>query len=114
MGTQAANVGMQQAALAQQTQALGQQDVNLLFNQGTAQQKQLQAELDADRQNQLQKNMQPYSQMAYLSDIYRGAPSSQMTSMQQTSAAPSPFQQAAGLGIAALGATGAAAKAGIL
>ncbi len=114
LGTQAANVGMQQAALAQQTQALGQQDVNLLFNQGTAQQKQLQAELDADRQNQLQKNMQPYSQMAYLSDIYRGAPSSQMTSMQQTSAAPSPFQQAAGLGIAALGATGAAAKAGIL
>jgi hypothetical protein len=114
LGTQQANIGMQNAALGQQAQALGQQDTNFLFNLGSAQQKQAQSELDAQRQNTLQQNMQPYQQAAFLSDIYRGAPSSQMSSMQQTQAAPSPFQQAAGLGIAALGATGAARTAGVI
>ena len=114
LGTQQANVGMQNAALGLQAQALGQQDTNFLFNLGSAQQKQAQSELDANRQNTLQQNMQPYQQAAFLSDIYRGAPSSSMSSMQQSAAAPSPFQQAAGLGIAALGATAAGARAGVL
>jgi hypothetical protein len=114
LGTQQANIGMQQAALGQQAQALGQQDTNFLFNLGSAQQQQAQSELDASRQNILQQNMQPYQQAAFVSDIYKGAPSSQMSSMQQTQAAPSPFQQAAGLGIAALGATGAARTAGVI
>ena len=77
------------ANLGNQAQAQGQQDVNFQFNLGSAQQKQDQAKLDADRQNQLQQNMQPYQQMAFVSDIYKGAPSSQMSSMQQTQAAPS-------------------------
>ena len=114
LGTQQANIGMQNAALGQNAQAMGQQDANFLFNTGSAQQKQVQGELDADRQNTLQQNMQPYQQAAFVSDIYKGAPSSQMSSMQQSAAAPSPFQQAAGLGIAALGATGAARAAGVL
>jgi hypothetical protein len=114
LGTQQANIGMQNAALGQQAQALGQQDTNFLYNLGSSQQKQAQSELDAQRQNTLQQNMQPYQQAAFLSDIYRGAPSSQMSSMQQTQAAPSPFQQAAGLGIAALSATAAGARAGVI
>jgi hypothetical protein len=114
MATQQANIGMQNAALGQQAQAFGQQDSNFLFNLGSAQQRQVQSELDANRQNIQQQNMQPYQQAAFLSDIYKGAPSSQMSSMQQATAAPSPFQQAAGLGIAALGATGAARTAGVL
>jgi hypothetical protein len=114
LGTQQGNLGMQQAALGQQAQAQGQQDSSFLFNTGTAQQKQAQAELDAARQNELQQNMQPYQQVGFLSDIYRGAPTSQMASQQQTSAAPSAFQQAAGLGIAGLGAAGAATRAGVI
>jgi hypothetical protein len=114
LGTQQANIGMQQAALGQQAQALGQQDTNFLFNLGSAQQRQGQAELDAERQNVQQQNMQPYQQAAFLSDIYRGAPSSQMSSMQQTQAAPSPFQQFAGLAVAGTAAAAAGQKAGVI
>jgi hypothetical protein len=113
LGTQQANIGMQNAALGQQAQSLGQQDVNFLYNLGTSQQKQPQSELDATRQNTVQQNMQPYQQLAFLSDIYKGAPSSQMSSMTQSQASPSPFQQAAGLGIAATTAGAAASKAGL-
>jgi hypothetical protein len=93
---------------------MGQQDTNFLFNLGSAQQKQAQSELDASRQNTLQQNMQPYQQAAFLSDIYRGAPSSQMSSMQQSTASASPFQQVAGLGIAGVAAATGAQRAGIL
>lgn len=113
LGTQQANIGMQNAALGQNAQSLGQQDTNFLYNLGSAQQKQGQAELDAARQNTLQKNMQPYQQAAFVSDIYKGAPSSQMSSMQQVQATPSPFQQVAGLGIAGISAAAAGTKAGI-
>jgi hypothetical protein len=113
LGTQQANIGMQNAALGQQAQAMGQQDTNFMYNLGTAQQKQAQAEIDAERQNTLQQNMQPYQQAAFVSDIYKGAPSSSMSSMQQVQAAPSPFQQAVGLGTAGLTAYAAGAKAGI-
>jgi hypothetical protein len=114
LGTQQANIGMQNAALGQQAQAQSQQDTNFLFNLGSQQQRQAQSELDANRQNTAQQNMQPYQQMAFLSDVYRGAPSSQMASMQQLQAAPSPFQQAAGLGIAGLSAVAAGTRAGVI
>lgn len=114
LGTQQANIGMQQAALGQQAQALGQQDVNMLYNLGSSQQKQLQSELDASRQNTLQQNMQPYQQLGFLSDIYKGAPSTQMGVTTQAAPSPSPFQQAAGLGIAGLSAAAAGSRAGIL
>jgi hypothetical protein len=114
LGTQQANIGMQNAALAQNAQSLAQQDTNFLYNLGSAQQKQAQAELDASRQNTLQQNMQPYQQAAFVSDIYKGAPSSSMSSMQQVQAAPSPFQQIAGLGIAGLSAAAAGSRAGVI
>jgi hypothetical protein len=114
LGTQIGNLGVQQAALGQTAQQLGQQDVNFLYNLGAQQQKQSQAELDALRATKMQQAMQPYQQLAFVSDIYKGAPSTQMAVTQQAQAAPSPFQQIAGLGIAGLGAAGAAAKAGIL
>ena len=113
LGTQQANIGMQNAALGQNAQALAQQDSNFLFNIGSAQQKQAQSEIDAQRQNTLQQNMQPYQQLAFQSDIYKGAPSSSMSSMQQSQAAPSPFQQVAGLGIAGLSAAAAGSRAGL-
>ena len=86
----------------------------MLYNLGTSQQQQLQAQLDAQRQNLYQQNMQPYQQLAFLSDIYKGAPSSQMSSTSLSATTPSPFQQIAGLGIAGVSAAAAANKAGIL
>jgi hypothetical protein len=114
LGTQQANIGMQQAALGQNAQAMGQQDTNFLFNLGSAQQRQQQSEIDAARQNELTKNMQPYQQFGYLSDIYKGAPSSQMAVTTQSQATPSPFMQAAGLGIAGVSAAAAANRSGII
>jgi len=114
LAAQQGNLATQGAALGQATQGMGQQDVNFLYNLGSSQQKQLQSELDASRQNELQQNMQPYQQMGFLSDIYRGAPTSSMSIMQQSQATPSPFQQVAGLGIAGLSAAAAGSRAGIL
>lgn len=114
LGGQQAAMGGQLAALGAQQQGLGQQDVNFLYNLGAQQQRQQQAVLDAQRQNQLQQSMQPLQMFGFLSDIYKGAPTTQMAMTQQTQAAASPFQQIAGLGIAGTAAAAAAAKAGIL
>lgn len=103
LGSQLGNLGVQQAALGQTAQQLGQSDVNFLYNIGSQQQKQAQAELDALRATKMQQAMQPYQQIAFQSDIYKGAPSTQMAVTQQQQAAPSPFQQIAGLGTGILG-----------
>jgi hypothetical protein len=100
------------AGMASLTQQLGQGDVNFLYNLGSTQQKQSQAELDAARQNQLTKNMQPYQQLGFLSDIYKGAPSTQMAVTTASQATPSPFQQIAGLGTGILSTAAAAKTAG--
>jgi hypothetical protein len=106
-------LAQQFAALGGQQQALGQQDVNFLYNLGAQQQRQQQAVLDAQRQNTLQQNMQPFQQIGFLSDVYKGAPSTQMAMTQQTQAQASPFQQIAGLGVAGVSAAAAGAKAGL-
>lgn len=113
LGSQQANIGMQQAALGQNAQSMGQQDTNFLYNLGTAQQKQLQSELDATRQNTVNQNMQPYQQLAFVSDIYKGAPSSQMGVTTASQPTPSPFQQAAGLATGIVSTAAAARMAGV-
>ncbi|MFZ9438790.1 MAG: hypothetical protein ACO260_00665 [Hylemonella sp.] len=110
LGTQLGNLGVQQAALGQTAQQLGQQDVNMLYNMGAQQQRQYQAELDAARATNMQTAMQPMQQLSWLSDIYKGAPSSQMAVTQQSAATPSPFQQIAGLGTGIAATTAAANK----
>lgn len=114
LGTQVGNLGVQQAALGQTAQQMGQQDVNFLYNLGAQQQRQTQAELDALRATRMQTAMQPYQQLAFQSDIYKGAPSTQMAVTQQQQAAPSPFQQIAGIGTGILGTVAAANAAGKL
>ena len=113
LAAQQGNLSTQYAGLGQAQQALGQQDTNFLYNLGSAQKSQAQAELDAKRQNTLQKNMQPYQQLGFLSDIYSGAPSTQMGTTMTNQAAPSPFQQAASLGIGGISAAAGAKKLGL-
>lgn len=108
LANQQATMASTSANLGQGAQQLGQQDVNFLYNIGANQQKQTQAELDAARQNQLQKNLQPYQQIGYLSDIYKGAPTTQMSMSTQQAPSASPFQQIAGLGTGILGTAAAA------
>lgn len=113
LGTQLGNIGTQQASLGQGAQAMGQADVSQLYNMGALQQKQDQAVLDANRVNANQLALQNQNKLAFVSDIYKGAPSSQMAMTQQQGAAPSPFQQIAGLGTGLVAGAAAAGKAGL-
>jgi hypothetical protein len=51
--------------------------------------------------------------LAFLSDIYKGAPSTQMAVTQQQQPVPSPFQQIAGLATGTVGTLAAGKTAGI-
>jgi len=113
LGGQMGQMGIQQAALGQSAQQMGQNDINFLYNLGAQQQKQQQAVLDAQRASAMQTALQPYQQLAFQSDIYKGAPSSQMAMTSQQTPTPSPFQQVAGLGVGIMGLTGAANKSGL-
>lgn len=112
IGGQQAGIGGQQIGLGQLSMDTGIKDISILQSLGQEQQRQQQAELDAARANEQSQLYEPYSRVAFLSDIYKGAPSTQTTLGSQvtpTSPAPSAFQQVAGIGTGLLG-TAAAAK----
>ncbi len=102
-----ANIGQGIAGLGAQAQALGQNDVNFLYNIGAQQQGQTQREVEALRQTQYQTATQPYQHLGFVSDIYKGAPSSQMAVTQNQAPSPSMAQQIGGLATGAI-ATGKA------
>lgn len=106
-------LGVQQGALGESAQRLGQSDVNMLFNLGEQQRQIQQQALEAQRATQLQAAMTPYQQLGFLSDIYKGAPSSQIAITGQSAPSASPLLQAAGLGISGLAAATGAQKAGL-
>ena len=103
------------ASLGASLPSLKQQELGFLFDMGTKQQAQQQAGLDALYQNQLKQQMEPYQRLGFLSDIFQGAPSSQM--QFTTGSAPgsglSPFQQYLGYGIGGLSALAGANKLGL-
>lgn len=113
LGTQLGNLGVQQGALGQTGQQMGITDVNFLYNLGSEQQKLNQAALDAERATAMQTVYQPYQHLAFISDIYRGAPSSQMSVTSQAAPTASPFHQIAGLATGTLATAGAAKTAGL-
>jgi hypothetical protein len=100
-------------SLGAQNQALGQQDVTFQYGLGQQEQGQQQRELDALRATQLQDAYQPYQQLGFISDIYKGAPSTQMAVTTASQPAPSPFQQAAGLITGGISTAAAAKTAGL-
>lgn len=106
-------LGVQQAALGEAAQRLGTQDVSTMLGIGQLQQQATQAELDAARATQLQAALAPYQQTSFLSDIYKGAPSTQMALTSQAAPSTSPLLQAASLGVAGLSAAAGAQKAGL-
>jgi hypothetical protein len=107
-----AGIGGQQLGAAELAQTTGLKDIATLQNLGAEQRNIAQQQLDAARQNTYQDLYEPYQRLGFLSDIYKGAPSSQMTLgtvLSPSAPTPSIFQQAAGAGVGLLGA-GAAAK----
>lgn len=67
--------GTTQMAAGEATQAAGTRDVNALFNLGTLEQQQAQAELDVARQGALETAYEPFQRLSGLSDLFRGVPS---------------------------------------
>jgi hypothetical protein len=110
---QLGNMGVQQAALGEAAQRLGQSDTNFLYNIGQQQQQFNQAQLDAARNTALQQAYEPYQRLGFLSDIYKGAPTSQQSITAGTAPTASTAQQVAGLGIAGLSAAAAGKKSGL-
>ena len=113
LGQQYGQLGVQQAALGQTAQAMRQGDLSYLYGMGQAGQAQEQKVLDAQRASDLQRLYAPYQQAAFLSDIYKGAPSSQMATTAASTPQVSPFQQIAGTGLGALSTYGAGKVAGV-
>jgi len=113
LGQTIGTLGVQQAALGQAQQQMGTTDISTLSTLGGIRQANEQAALDAARATGLQQTMAPYQQLGFLSDIYKGAPTSQMALTAQSAPSPSPATQAIGLGIAGLSAASGASKAGL-
>jgi hypothetical protein len=107
------SLGLRQSSLGQLQQELGQKDSGFLFDIGQKQQSQQQAELEASRSTDLQAAYEPYQRLGFLSDIYKGAPSTQMSLTGSTSPSVSTGEKVLGLGIAGLSAAAGASKAGL-
>ena len=106
IGAQQAAIGGQQIGAGQAAQQSGIKDFAALQQMGGQQQQLQQALLDAERTNAMKQLYEPYSRVAFLSDIYKGAPSTQTSLGALTSPsapAPSTFQQIAGAGTGLLG-----------
>jgi len=105
LGQQLGGLGIQSGALGQTAQGMSQADINFLYNIGQSRQALEQQALDAQRASAMQQIYSPFQNAAFLSDIYRGAPSSQMATTAASTPQPSPFQQVTGtvLGAAATG-----------
>jgi hypothetical protein len=66
-----------------------------------------------DEQHRCSRIYAPYQQAAFLSDIYKGAPSTQMATTSASVPQASPFQQVAGTALGALSTYGAGKVAGV-
>jgi len=113
LGQTVGTLGVQQAALGQAQSELGRADLQTLSTLGGIRQANEQARLDAARATQMQETMAPYQQVGFLSDIYKGAPTSQMALTAQSAPSPAPLTQALGLGISGITAAAGAKQAGL-
>jgi hypothetical protein len=114
LGGQMGSLGTQYGALGQATQQLGAEDTRLLAGLGGLERQVEQAQLDAIRATQLQEQMAPYQQLGFVSDIYRGAPTTQMSLTSASAPSASPLQSAIGLGVAGLSAASGAKSLNLL
>ena len=97
------NAGRFQGQMGQDLQAAQGQDINTLMGLGGFEQRYNQAGLDAQRQTTMDRQMQPYQQMAFLSDIFRGVPSTASTYGSKYTPPPSFLSQLGGLGMGMAG-----------
>ena len=117
LGQAQGNLGVQQLNAGQQAQSQGLAGLNAMQTLGGLQQQNTQAGLNADFTNAQAQMYEPMTRLGFLSDIYKGAPTSQSSIGSQVPSAlptPSPFQQIAGLGTGLVGAAAGASQLGKL
>ena len=95
--------GIATAGLGEAQQAAQMRDVNLLSQLGGIEQGQQQRELDALRSTSLSQQFEPYQRLSFMSDIFRGVPSTQTALTTTTTPDPSRISQVAGIGTGLLG-----------
>jgi len=95
-----------QAGLGQAAQQMGMQDVNALLGIGGLQQQQQQRAFDIARANQLAQQALPFQQVGFLSDIFRGVPAMQQSSVQTTTQPSQPNYLTTGIGLLGAGLSG--------
>ena len=100
-------------SFGQMSSNLGSADLQNLSQTGLTERGVQQAGLDATRMSNLQRYTQPYQQYGFLSDIYSGTPTGSSTLTASSMPQVSPFQTAAGLGIAGLTAAAGAKDVGL-
>ena len=98
---QQAQIGSQLANIGQGQQAMAQADLNQLLQAGGLQRQLAQTTLDAARQSQLQQAYEPFQRAEFLSNIYAAGPKSQSTITAATQPQTSPLAQSIGTGIGA-------------
>ena len=113
LGLGQAQLGQGIAGLGALGEQLGQGTAQFQFGMGEAQRGLAQQAADVGYQTQLQQAYEPYQRLGFLSDIYKGAPTSQQTISTVTAPSVSPLVQAAGLGIAGLSGLAGAKTAGL-
>ena len=94
---QQTDIGVRQAALGEAAQQAGQSDVNALFNIGALEQGQMQSEYDVQRQADIEEAYEPFQRFAYMSDIFRGVPSTQSSMTVSSVPSPSPVSNIIGM-----------------
>ena len=108
LGQAFGQLGQVQGQLGEAQSKLQTQDLQNLATLGGVDLQRNQALLDARRQNELQRQFEPFQRVSFLQDIQSRTPSAQQTLTTATSPGVSPFQQVAGLGIAGLSAAAGA------
>jgi len=81
------------------TQQLGQGDIASLMGAGSIEQQRNQQVMDANYQAMLTNRYDPMQRFGFMSDIFRGVPSGQMSTTMGTSPQTNPLSQALGAGI---------------
>jgi len=108
-------LGLQQAAMGESAQAAQQRDIGILSQLGGQEQQQMQAEIDTQRATSLERQFEPYQRIGFMSDVFRGVPSTTSTLTQTTAPKPSILSQVGGIGmgIAGLQQAGAFGEGGL-
>jgi hypothetical protein len=114
MGDLGRQIGINQGEMGRLGQDINIRDIASLEAAGQAERAANQRALDATRATRMQDIQEPYQRVGFMSDVLRGAPSSQMQMTKRYDQQPSAAAQAIG-GIGSLAATAAGAKtAGII